>query len=687
MKQCRILIADDNEENLYFLRALLQSNGYEILTAIHGADALEKARQTPPDLIIADILMPVMDGFALCREWKSDESLKRIPFIFYTATYTEPQDEALALKIGVDRFIAKPCEPDALLVAVREVLENAAQGAVVSAPASQVEKDILRLYNKRLVRKLEQKMMQVESEVIARRQTETALRESEEKHRRLFETMPQGVVYQDAEGKIIYANPAAEKILGLTLHQMQGRTSSDPRWKVIHEDGSDFPGDMHPAMIALRTGQAVRDVIMGIYNPREDRRRWIKTSAVPLFKEGENKPYQVYTTFDDITEYQRLQAQFLQSQKMEAVGLLAGGVAHDFNNLLTVIKGYAEILLESLDPNDPKRRDIEQIARAGQSAASLTSQLLAFSRKQMRQPRLLNLNSAIDEVGKMLRRLLGEDIDIITTTAPDLDPVHADPGQIQQVLMNLAVNARDAMPKGGSLTIETANANLDEDFARGHPGVKTGRYVMLAISDNGVGMDAATQSRIFEPFFTTKPQGAGTGLGLSTVYGIVRQNGGFIWVYSEPGKGTTFKIYFPRAEGNADAYTAEDAHDLDSGGAETVLIVEDDFSVRALASRILRERGYTVLEASDGAEALDIAGKYDGDIHLVLADVVMPGMSGRDLVRQFEMARPSIKALYVSGYTNTAIVHHGTLDPDVAFLQKPFAVADLLRKVRAVLNS
>jgi two-component system, cell cycle sensor histidine kinase and response regulator CckA len=388
----------------------------------------------------------------------------------------------------------------------------------------------------------------------------------------------------------------------------------------------------------------------------------------------------------DITEYKRLQIQFMQSQKMEAIGLLAGGVAHDFNNLLTVIKGYSELLLRRFALNDSRRRDVEQIMNAGQQAASLTAQLLAFSRKQILQPKVLSLNDSMDETGKMLRRLIGEDIDLVAITQPGLGLINADPGQIQQILLNLAVNARDAMPQGGKLTIETANAEFDDAYVRKHPIVKKGPYVMLSISDNGIGMDESTQSRIFEPFFTTKAQGEGTGLGLSTVYGIVKQSNGFIWVYSEIGKGTTFKIYFPRVQGINPDTDADLKPKREYRGSETILVAEDDASVRELSCLILRDQGYTVLSAPNGREALTVAREYSGHIHLVITDVVMPGMSGREFVLQLEASRPGIKALYVSGYADNAIVHHGMLDANLAFLQKPFAAESLARKVREVIE-
>jgi two-component system cell cycle sensor histidine kinase/response regulator CckA len=379
--------------------------------------------------------------------------------------------------------------------------------------------------------------------------------------------------------------------------------------------------------------------------------------------------------------------QFRQSQKLEAVGQLAGGIAHDFNNLLTVISGYSELLLRGLDQGDSTRSKVEEIQKAGERAASLTRQLLAFSRKQVLQPKVLNLNAIVADVDKMLGRLIGEDIDLLTVLAPSLGQIKADPGQIEQVILNLAVNARDAMPQGGKLTIETANVYLDNQYAGKHIAVRPGHYVRLAASDTGCGMDGETQARIFEPFFTTKEQGKGTGLGLSTVYGIVKQSGGNIWVYSEVGKGTTFKIYLPRVD---EVVESEEARDLSADlrqGRETVLLAEDEEQVRRMTRMILEMHGYHVLEASGGAEALAIYKEHEGQIDLIMTDVVMPQMSGRELAQSLETLRPGIKVLYLSGYTDDAIVRHGLLDQEVAFLQKPFTPDALLRKVRAVLDA
>jgi two-component system, cell cycle sensor histidine kinase and response regulator CckA len=372
---------------------------------------------------------------------------------------------------------------------------------------------------------------------------------------------------------------------------------------------------------------------------------------------------------------------------MEAVGKLAGGVAHDFNNLLTAISGHSELSLRRLGADDPLRRNVEVIKQASDRAASLTRQLLAFSRKQVLQPKVIDLNDVVVETNKLLRRLIGEDIDLLTVLEPSLGQIKADPGQIGQVLMNLSVNARDAMPRCGKLTIETSNIYIDEEYARRHVSVAPGWYVMLAVSDTGCGMDDATQKRIFEPFFTTKEVGKGTGLGLSTVYGIVKQSGGNVWVYSEVGRGTTFKIYLPRTDKTVENPVTNSRHDEAPAGTETVLLVEDEEIVRDMTHEILRMSGYHVLESSRGSEALAVCEQHRGPIHLMLTDVVMPQMSGRELAERLMPLRPEMRVLYMSGYTDDAIVHHGVLDEGMAFIEKPFTPNALARKVRESLDA
>src|SRR5437588_817846 len=386
-------------------------------------------------------------------------------------------------------------------------------------------------------------------------------------------------------------------------------------------------------------------------------------------------------------ELERSEEQLRQSQKMDAIGQQAGGVAHDFNNLLTAICGHSELTLKRLAPDDPLHRPLEQIKKSGERAVALTRQLLAFSRKQILQPKIIDLNQIVVDMNKMLQRLIGEDIDLLMGLAADLGKVKADPNQIEQILLNLSINARDAMPRGGRLTIETSNLDLSEEFSHDHVSVPPGQYVMLAVSDNGCGMDAETQAHIFEPFFTTKEVGKGTGLGLATVYGIVKQSEGTIWQYSEVGRGTAFKIYLPWAEAPMKELEVE-ADDRESlQGTETVLLVEDEEVVREMATEILRDAGYHVLEAKHGPEALILGRRHSGAIHLMLTDVVMPQMSGRELAEQLTLLRRDMKVLYMSGYTDDAIVHHGVLEEGTAFIGKPFTPGALTRKVREILDA
>ncbi len=381
-----------------------------------------------------------------------------------------------------------------------------------------------------------------------------------------------------------------------------------------------------------------------------------------------------------------LQEQLRQSQKMEAIGQLAGGIAHDFNNLLTVIKGYSQLSLMQLNEGNPLREKVEEIQKAADQAASLTRQLLAFSRRQVMEMRVLDLNILIKDLEKMLHRIIVEDVELITFLADDLGRVKTDPGQIEQVVMNLTINARDAMPKGGKLTIETTNVELDEEYARDHVATKPGQYVMLSVSDTGVGMTQEVKERAFEPFFTTKDKGKGTGLGLSTVYGIVKQSGGNIWIYSELGKGTTFKIYLPRVDEPPEEMVEKVMKEELPRGSETILIVEDNEEVRKLAMRVLEKQGYNVLEASNGDDALHLPKERKESVHLILVDVVMPGISGRQFVEQFKEVCRDCKVLYMSGYTDNTIVHHGVLEKGMNYIQKPFTVEGLARKVREVLD-
>jgi signal transduction histidine kinase/CheY-like chemotaxis protein len=441
-----------------------------------------------------------------------------------------------------------------------------------------------------------------------------------------------------------------------------------------------------------RTGEPTKGFDWEIIR-KDGTKRYIETS-VSLIKNSSGQPIGFRGIVRDITERKRaeeemaaVQEQFRQSQKMEAIGQLAGGIAHDFNNLLTVIKGYSQIASMELKEGDPLKERIELIKRAADRAADLTRQLLAFSRRQILEFKVIDLNTALRNLEKMLRRVIGEDIELVIHLPEDLGGVKTDPGQIEQVIMNLAVNAKDAMPDGGKLVIETANVDLDEEYVRNHVAVIPGRYVMLAVSDTGVGMTPEIKEKVFEPFFTTKKKGEGTGLGLSTVYGIVKQSGGNIWVYSELGKGTTFKIYLPRVDEPLDEISEKVT--VRKGllrGSETILVVEDEEEVRKLVVRGLEGQGYRVLDAPQGFDAFLIGEEHQGPIHLLVTDVVMPKMSGRELAERILEILPEVKVLYMSGYTDNTIVHYGMLEKGVNYIQKPFTVEGLVQKVREVLD-
>lgn len=510
------------------------------------------------------------------------------------------------------------------------------------------------------------------------------IRAAETRYRAILDSVEEGIYGVDLEGRCLFCNKAGAAALGYEPDELIGRSM---HLQIHHTraDGRLYPSADCPIHVAPRTGQAVRLEPEVLW--RRDGTSFPVACAVRPLYDAAGTLIGSVVSFTDLTERKHLEAQLRQTQKMEAVGHLAGGIAHDFNNLLTAILGYSAQLLARRDPDAPDYRMLEEIRKAGQRAASLTHQLLAFSRKQVLEPRVLDLNAVICEMDLMLRRLIGEDIELRTIPAPSLGRVKADPGQIEQVILNLALNARDAMPDGGRLTIETANVELDESHARTHAEVLPGAYVMLAVSDTGHGMDAATRARIFEPFFTTKPAGQGTGLGLSTVYGIIKQSGGSIWVYSEPGRGTMFKIYLPRVTGSLTPAEPSAQKAKPDRGTETILLAEDDETVRTFVGEMLAGLGYQVLVASNGEEAVQVAARHRGPIHLLVTDVVMPGMSGRALAERLARERLGLKVLYVSGYTDNAIIHHGVLDLGIAFLQKPFTQDSLAQKVREVLDA
>jgi len=503
------------------------------------------------------------------------------------------------------------------------------------------------------------------------------LMEREELFRLITENAADMIAVVDTTGHRIYNSPSYEKILGYTTQELQGTTALEQ----IHPE--DREKVLQAAAEARRNGKGNNLE----YRMRHKDGGWrtLESRASTIMKDGEVERLVIVNR--DVTERKHLEEQFRQSQKMEAVGRLSGGVAHDFNNLLGVIIGYGEIVQEGTATDSPLRGCVDEMLKAGHRAASLTRQLLAFSRQQVMDPKVLDLNLVVKDMEKMLKRLISEDIQLKTDLDPDLRRIKADQGQIEQVVMNLAVNARDAMPNGGELTLTTSNFYMDEDFVRRYPyPVSVGDYVLLTVTDNGIGMDAATRVRVFEPFFTTKEKGKGTGLGLSTVYGVVKQSGGYIEVHSEPGAGATFKIYLPKVEDALDPQKQSTELPDSLHGTETVLLVEDEVALRKLSRQLLELCGYQVLEAESGAEALKISREHKQAIHLLLTDVVMPGMSGRVLADQLVVQRPETQVVYMSGYTGQTVGEHGVLAEGSFFLPKPFTREALARKVRKALD-
>ena len=513
-----------------------------------------------------------------------------------------------------------------------------------------------------------------------RKRTEQRLRASEERFRQIAENIKEAFIVVELDGfRPLYLSPMWEEIWGRSLDEAYRQPMS---W--LHAIHPDDAGVLTETRQAIEQGQPISRTFR-VVRP-DGTIRWVRARAFPVYN-SRRELYREVGLVEDITDLRRTEEQLLQAQKMEAVGRLAGGVAHDFNNLLTAILGYSELVLQDLGPDHSSAADVKEIRAAGQSAENLTRQLLAFSRRQILQPQTLDLNTVLTRVDALLQRIIGEDIELTMKLTAPLARVNADPGQIEQVVLNLAVNARDAMPNGGKLTIETANVVLDREYVEQHQDASHGPHVMLAVTDTGSGMDTATQQRLFEPFFTTKEPGRGTGLGLATVYGIVTQSRGSIWVYSEVDQGSTFKVYLPVTSEEILAAEPVELSSESLSGTETVLVVEDQIEARAVICETLRRRGYTVIEAINGPDAIVKGAQSDIAIDVMLTDVVMPGMGGRRVADVLRATRPQLKVVYMSGYTDGAIVDHGILEPGVTFVQKPFATETLLRKIRTALDA
>lgn len=826
-----ILIVDDLSSHRNFLVTLLAGHGHVLLEATNGREALASIQTTRPDLVITDVLMPVMGGYELVRRLRLDPGTDRIPVLFYTAPYGEREARAFARSSGLPYVLTKPGQPDEVLEIVGRVLAGQAEAEDADLGSAAVDVDHLQLLTNQLSEKSDDlndanarlralinigldlasahgsdrllqnvcdaacdlfgatyvtlgivdrddrtvrrvaacgteasdwvksgdlvsgiletvvterrtlrgdnpggdpaalklpaghpdvhlflaapiasrahvygwmclvgnegrtftdydepmmialasqvgRIYELEYEIIERKRAESAVRHERDRAQRYLDTAQVILLALDLDGRITLINRNGCDVLGWSESDLLGR---------------NWIATCVPASIREEVTRTFHNVVGGdpaivenLVLTRSGEERLVEWRNTML-RDGAGVIIGALSSGADITERRALEAQFQQAQKMEAVGRLAGGVAHDFNNLLTTVLGYCEMLLADLPPGHSHRRDLLQIQKAGVRGAGLTRQLLAFSRKQIIEPTVLSLNAIVTDMRTMLGRLIGEDITVIMNLAYGLAAVKADRGQVEQVIMNLAVNARDAMPTGGLLKIETANVELDDGYAATHASVKPGPYVALTISDTGRGMTAEVQARLFEPFFTTKEIGKGTGLGLATVHGMVMRSGGSVAVSSEVGKGASFKVYFPKADAAQAVAGAPRQESLPLLGTETVLLVEDSDELRELMSRLLEGQGYTVLAAANADEARRLFDEH-ASVDVILTDVVMPGTSGPDLIRQLVERQPGLKAIYMSGYTDDAIVQHGVLKPGIAFLHKPFTSETLGRKIREVID-
>ncbi len=644
--ELHVLIVEDNEADYELMLHALRRGGFSTnaLRAAAKEAVVEALRSFDADVVLVDHTLPGSSGLEILHLVQQERPL--LPVLVVTGSIGE-ETAADYIKAGAADYV------------IKDRLHRLAPAVLRALTLKDALQEVM--------------------------DAEAAREASEARFRSLVEHSTDVITLLDADGRIVYSTQSLQPTLGYAAGEMTGRSVFDLLQPEQRGTAEALLGNVlrHP-----------EQVVRADLRVRHKEGAWRDLEVVVANRLSDLSLRALVVNYRDVTERKRAEEnlraadeRLRSAQKMEAVGRLAAGIAHDFNNLLTAIIGSTDLLLEALPPEHPAREEALESRKAALRAADLTHQLLAFSRQQVLAPRTLDLNKVVQDVERLLRRLISEDIEMRTVLARELAPVSADPSQLEQVLVNLAVNARDAMPQGGTLTIETANVTLDDTYIAAQPVVGAGEYVMVAVSDTGTGMDEATKSRVFEPFFTTKERGKGTGLGLATVYGIVKQSGGYIWVYSEVRVGSTFKIYLPRVAGPVEPTAPAPPSSSSLRGTETVLVVEDQDEVRGLIRKILESRGYHVLVAAAGAAALELAAAHSGDIALLVTDVVMPGMSGPEVLRTLSAARKLLRTLFLSGYTDESVVHRGMLDPSVAFLQKPFTAEGLAAKVRAVLDA
>jgi PAS domain S-box-containing protein len=622
----RVLVVDDTEASRYSVARHLRHAGYTVDEADSGLRAIALVEESRPDLVVLDVMLPDISGFEVARRLRGDDRFSRIPILHLSASFTDPESLAAGLDSGADGYLTHPVEPVVLLASIRSLI----------------------------------RARTAEAEAIA----------AGEAWRATFHAITDGVCVVDDQARVTRWNDAFATFVG--ADGIAGRAIAD-LVPGLHAN-PEPPFLMGPDGLPP---QATELAIDG---------RWVRVTAQAM-SEAEGPPRHTVCVLTDVTKQRSAELRVQQVQRLEVAGQLAGGIAHEINNMMTVILGLTEFLARDDELPATHQRDLAGVRKAADRAADMARQLLAFSRRQVLQPRLVEVNTAIAGMSRLLRQLMGADREVTLTLSPEAGFVFADDAQLEQAILNLALNARDAMPAGGHFTISTTLARLDAKFAARYPDidVRSGDYAHIALVDDGEGMTSETLDKVFEPFFTTKPVGQGTGLGLATVYGIVKQSGGTISVYSEPGRGSSFKVYLPQVEAEA-GDTEVAAAALAAEGSGTVLLVEDEAVVRQLAARVLRASGYRLLVATDAADALRASGEHEGPIHLLLTDVIMPGTTGARLAAELVSSRPELRVLYMSGFTENAIAHHGVLDAETRFLQKPFTPAALALKVREVLG-
>jgi PAS domain S-box-containing protein len=698
-----ILIVEDSPTQAAELKYTLERHNFAITVACNGIEALAQINARMPSIVISDIVMPGMDGYQLCRKIKQDDRFKNLPVILLTSL-SDPRDVVQGLECGADNFLTKPYEEKYIISRIQYILANKNLKDVertqlgveivldneryfIKSDRIQILNLLLSSYdaaiqkNYALVKtQKELKTLNEQLEQMVESRT-AALRESEGRYRLLLESVTDYVYTTLVENGRPVATSHGSGCVAVTGYT-SGEYAADPGlWlRMVHEEDRPIVMEQANSVFAGKTPFTIEHRIIH----KDGRVRWVRDTPVPRYNQ-EGSLIACDGIVTDITEQKILERQLFQSNKMEAIGQLAGGIAHDFNNILTAIIGFSTIIEMDMDEDDPNRVNVEHILVAAGRAADLTGSLLTFSRKQVINPQPVDLNQIIGKTEKFLQRIIGEDIDFKASICQDVLTVNADSGQIEQVLMNLATNARDAMPKGGLISLETGTVEMDEEYVKANGYGKPGSYAVISFSDTGEGMDETTCKKVFEPFFTTKEVGKGTGLGLSIVYGILKQHDGFINVYSEPGNGTTFKIYLPLIHAEV-AVSPAGKEEILEGGTETILVADDDASLRELSEKFLVMFGYTIITAVDGLDALAKFRENRDKIDLVILDIIMPKMNGKDAFDEMRKINSDVKAIFISGYTGEIIHKRGILDQTLVFVSKPLNLRKLLIKVREVLG-